>query len=289
MTRSPFDHLWDYQDPAATEVRFRALLPELAGDPGLHAQLLTQIARTYSLRGRFDEAHGLLDEVEAGLPAGAGIPHVRCLLERGRTINSAGRPEMALPLFQAAFDEARALGAAYYAVDAAHMLAIAASPEDQIAWARRAISLAEAAPDAETRGWLGPLYNNLGWSYHDTGRFEEALVTFEKALAWRSTHEPGSRGERIARWTVGRTLRSLGRFAEALACQEELARENAAAGIEDGFVAEELGELLLRLGRESEALPHFARAYALLSQDSWLAAHEPERLARLQALGESNG
>src|SRR5205809_4269353 len=43
-----FDKLWDYQDPAGTEKKFRELLPaaEAAGDASYVAELLTQIART---------------------------------------------------------------------------------------------------------------------------------------------------------------------------------------------------------------------------------------------------
>ncbi len=54
---------------------------------------------------------------------------------------------------------------------------------------------------------------------------------------------------------------------------------------EDGYVSEELGECLLALGRADEARPHFQRAYTLLSQDIWLAANEPDRLARLHRFG----
>ena len=48
---------------------------------------------------------------------------------------------------------------------------------------------------------------------------------------------------------------------------------------------EELGENLLALGQAEAARPYFARAYTELAQDPWLAESEPERLARLQALG----
>jgi hypothetical protein len=42
-----FDTIWNYDDPAATEQQFRALLPRAGqGDNhSYHAQLLTQIAR----------------------------------------------------------------------------------------------------------------------------------------------------------------------------------------------------------------------------------------------------
>ena len=64
--RVDFDALWNFGDPAATEAKFREVLPkvEAAGDPDRHAQLLTQIARTHSLRKQFAEANALLDRVE---------------------------------------------------------------------------------------------------------------------------------------------------------------------------------------------------------------------------------
>jgi hypothetical protein len=56
-------------------------------------------------------------------------------------------------------------------------------------------------------------------------------------------------------------------------------------GESDGYVFEELGECLLLLGRPGEARLFFARAYAELSRDSWLAESEPARLERLKELG----
>ena len=56
------DSFWEYGDPALSEARFQAALAGAQGDERL--ELLTQIARTYSLRGRFTEAEALLAEVE---------------------------------------------------------------------------------------------------------------------------------------------------------------------------------------------------------------------------------
>jgi tetratricopeptide (TPR) repeat protein len=214
------------------------------------------------------------------------IPQICCLLERGRTFNSAGEPEKALPLFEAAF----VLGAAvspqadYHTVDAAHMIAIAApSAAEQLAWNEKALSLAEASPDERAAVWCGSLYNNLGWTYHDMGEFAQALTIFEKAVVWREAHHPEQPETiRIAKWCVGRALRSLARLDEALAVQQALLVEYQDVGRPDGFVYEEIGECLLALNREAEARPYFAQAHAELSRLDWL---ESERLTRLQALG----
>ncbi|HYY62136.1 MAG TPA: hypothetical protein VE756_12150, partial [Burkholderiales bacterium] len=49
--------MWDFADPAKSESRFRDALGAASGDWRLELQ--TQIARTYSLRARYAEAHRL--------------------------------------------------------------------------------------------------------------------------------------------------------------------------------------------------------------------------------------
>ena len=94
-----------------------------------------------------------------------------------------------------------------------------------------------------------------------------------------------SRSFRIARWCVARCLRSLQRLDEALAIQRELLDEINATHQSDGYMHEELGECLLALHRPNEAVPHFAEAFRLLSNDTAMAAAEQPRLERLAALG----
>lgn len=294
MSQPLFHDLWQFDNPAATEAAFLALLPQIeqTNNRDTLAQLYTQIARTHSLRHQFDQAHAWLDKADALLTPETAAAHIRSLLERGRTYNSANDKAKAIPLFQQALTLAQQTHADYFAVDAAHMLAIAAPTHQQaVHWNEEAMRLAEASTDPAARQWLGALYNNLGWDYHDAGQFDKALALFEKGLRWRET-EAQPRKEipiRIARWSIGRTLRSLGRLDEALALQQALLAEWQAAGAEDGYVYEELGELLLALGRPDEARPHFAQAYQLLRQDPWLVEHEAARLARLASLGGVDG
>ena len=286
MSLADFDALWDYDQPAATEARFRARLLELAGQPALQIELQTQIARAQGLQRQFDAAHHTLDEVEQALTPGLMRGQIRYHLERGRVFNSAGQPEQARPHFQTAWEQARATGRDDLAVDAAHMLAIVAPPAEQEAWNWQALALAERSADPAARHWLGALCNNLGWTYHGQGDFARALELFERAVAFRA--EQGQpRETRIARWCVARTLRSLTQFEAALQQQQALLLEAEAAGAPDGFISEEVGENLLALGRPAEARPHFAAAHRLLTPDPWLAAHEPARLERLRVLSQS--
>jgi tetratricopeptide (TPR) repeat protein len=269
-----------------TERRFRALLPRAraSGNPTYLGELLTQIARTEALQRSFDDAHSTLDEAEALLPSATDRAKIRYLLERGRVFNSSQRRDQAGKCFFAAFQLAQDQAEDFYAVDAAHMIAIVESSERQLEWNLRAIDLAGQSADPRAQGWLGSLYNNLGWTYHDLGRYQQALATFQHGLEWqRQQGKP--RETRIAAWTVARALRSLGRYEEALQRQQENLRDIQESGETDGYTHEELGECLLALGREEEARGHFARACAVLSQDPWLKEGEPERLERLAQLG----
>ncbi len=282
------DDLWDYGDPAGSERRFRAALAEEAGrePPTPRAlEIQTQIARALGLQRRFAAANAVLDAVHAELsPDYPPVIRVRWLLERGRVLNSAGEPRRSVSFFDRAYVLARNIHADFYAVDATHMLAIVASdPTEALRWNETALSVAAASTDPRTRDWRGSLLNNLGWAYHDAGDFANALARFEQARDF-FIDKNDDRRRRIAEWTVARALRSLERYDEALAIQQRLAREYDAAGESDGYVHEELGELLLITEGALAAQPHFAEAYALLSRDPWLQANEPQRLARLKQL-----
>ena len=281
-----FDGWWDYGDPAGTASRFRARLAEPLPDEAYRLELLTQLARTEGLQRNFAAAHAILDEIESALTEALPVAWVRYHLERGRVLNSAGEGVLARPHFQAAWDGARQVGADSLAVDAAHMVAIVAEPDEQILWNEQAIAYAEASEQPGARNWLGSLYNNLGWTYHDLGQLDKALDLFERAQTHFAERAIPDR-LRIARWCVARCLRSIGRLDEALAGQRALEAEYAALDEAAGYVYEELGELLLLQGDAQAAAPYFGQAHAILSQDAWLQAQEPERLARLQTLAQS--
>jgi tetratricopeptide (TPR) repeat protein len=279
-----FDALWDYDHPDQTEGRFREILLQFPEDEPAFLELLTQIARAQGLQGKFVQAHRTLDQVERRLDEAPSRPRVRYLLERGRAYNSSGKPKVARPLFQRAFDLAGELNEDFFAVDALHMLGIVAPPGEGLAFNLKAIRLAESSQEEKARGWLGSLYNNTGWSYHNTGDYTSALEIFQKAEAWRRS-KGKAKETRIAAWCVGRALRSLNRFEEALARQMALKDEFDSAGESDGYVFEEIGECLLAMNRQEEARPYFRKAYEILLQDSWLVGNEPERLVRLKELG----
>ena len=285
-----FDALWDYAHPAKTEAAFRTLLPqaEASGNLSYYLELLTQIARTQGLQRDFVAAQQTLDQVHALLTDDLGRARVRYLLEQGRVFNSSGQPEEARPLFEAAWEQAQACHEDIYAIDAAHMVAIVAAPEEKLAWNLKGLELVEQTTDVRAQKWGGSLYNNIGWDYHAEGQYERALEAFHQALKWQLVRgDP--REILIAKWCIARALRSRGQVEEALCLQQALQQDWKPLGESDGYVEEELGECLLALNRPEEARPSFAQAYAKLSQDAWLVATEPARLERLKRLGEERG
>ncbi len=283
-----FDSLWNYDKPAETEAKFRQLLPmaEKSGDPAYLAELKTQIARTLGLQQKFQEAQALLDSVFPMLAGAGKRARVRYLLERGRVFNSSGQKDKAVPLFNEVWKQASKSGFDFYAVDAAHMLAIATPEEQHMGWNLKALSLAEKSSQPKARNWLGSLYNNIGWDYFSQEKYDFALAMFEKALAFRQEQKKPDQ-IRVAKWCVAKALRMLGKVDAALTMQKELEKEWKESGEEqDGYVFEEIAECLLALKKDREATPYFALAYQYLSKDPWLSRDEPQRLQRLKELGK---
>ena len=282
------DGLWDYNDPAGTESKLRAVLAKAVAsdDRGYHAELLTQIARAQGLQRQFDEAHATLDRADAMIDSDMRRAKVRLLVERGRVFNSSGSADKAKPLFVEAWELASGEGIDGLAVDAAHMVATVEVREEGLKWSHKALDLANSSSDPDAQRWTGSLCNNIGWLHHSNGEYDKALIYFEQALQHRRAQGKAD-DIRIARWCIARCLRSLNRVEEALAVQRELEQQIAEIEDPDGYVYEELAECLYALGRTDEARPYFRRAHELLSKDAWLVESEPERIERLRDLGEN--
>jgi tetratricopeptide (TPR) repeat protein len=192
--------LWDFDDLELSRERFLARLAEETTDAG-RAEVLTQLARVESLRDAFERCDELLDDAEA-----LGGVTARLLLERGRRERSSDREGAGLAEFRQAFELAQESGEDVLAADAAHMLALV---DDAEAWTARGIEIAGASDDSGARYWLGPLYNNLGWTRFDAGDYEGALEAFELALAARERDDPRESSLQHAREAVDEARRAL--------------------------------------------------------------------------------
>lgn len=208
------DSLWDFGDPTASAERFAHAAADAT--PTAAAELRTQRARALGLAGDRAAADAVLDAITDPSPVVA----IRVALERGRLFNSAGARPEAILFFTEALELARIAGEDFLAIDAAHMLAIA-DDERSGEWTAHGIQIVDATTDPRARRWGIALHNNLAWTHHDAGHFDEALAEFEAADAAAQAHG-STEQQQIAQWSIARCLRSLGRRAEALTIQERL-------------------------------------------------------------------
>ncbi len=228
--------LWDFDDPAGSEQRFRDLAASAEEPTATYA--LTQVARALGLQERYAEGHAVLDALR---PGDAEV-RVRVALERGRLLRSAGDPEGARPHFEAAAADADAAGLEELAVDALHMVALVADPPGRLAAHHAALARARTATDRAARDWDASLLNNIGMEHADAGDHAAALAAFEDALEARERIGDPAR-TRVARWMVAWSLRHLGVTHRAREMQLSLKAELDAAGEHDPYVEEELALL----------------------------------------------
>jgi len=257
--------VWDFNDLDLSERRFRAALEQEETAAG-RAALFTQLARIEGLRGDFAAGERLLAIAEA-----LGGAESWVLIERGRLLRSSGDGPSALPLFEAAFEQARAVQDGFLAGDAAHMAALVGDME---AWTARGIELTDDDPGGY---WLARLLNNVGWSRYEAGDFERALDAFNEALAVRSKDPQELHEREIARYAVGKALRALGRIDEATGQLELAVAWATEAGFEAPYFHEELAECYAAAGRTEEARVQAQRAMELFREHEAAGA----RLGRL--------
>lgn len=286
MSLPEINSLWNYSDPAGTEKKLNELLREAerSGDKDYLVQLITQIARTQGLQMQFDEAHKTLDKALKMLDNDTPLGEVRYMLERGRVYNSSKHPDEARKFFIEAYQKAMERNYDFYAVDAAHMMGIVEKDDESLKWNEIAITDAEESTDPKANGWLGSLYNNTAWTYFDMKNLDKAMELHQKNVEWHTKR--GSVKELlIAKWSVARILREMGKYKEALGAQMQLLEESEGKKLkEDGYGYEEIAENLHLLGRIDESKPYFKKAYDALSKDIWLAEYEKDRLERLNEM-----
>lgn len=235
--------MWDWADPEGSERRFRAV-----GTP----EAMTQVARALGLRKRFGEAHKLLDAIDGAEP----LVVARLALERGRLHSDLGEQEQALRCFKDALNIAGDAKADYYAVDAAHMIAIC---ENNLEAHRSAIEMAMNSDDRRAQTWDASLLNNLGWSHFESGDYDNALECFQSALQTRVARGETHRSH-VAEWCVARALRALERYDEALDILYPLLEKAST----DGYIYDEIGECLFAKGNIEASRPYFDAAARLL-------------------------
>jgi tetratricopeptide (TPR) repeat protein len=238
---------------------------------GIQGEALAQVARCYLKDGQMEEGRHWLKMAAEIVSDQMPRAWSRYLGVRGRFEWQSDELDRATQTFKEMYDYCLEHSLHERAVDAAHMVAITAPAEEQIAWARKGIAAAE---EGQIEGWLGPLWNNLGWTYDDLGRYEESLDALLKAREyhWKRGSEMN---KLIADWSVGHAYRTAGQPGEAvhwlrpvLAWSERLYDDEKSPDAAEwvGHSCRELGELALDRNEPAEALAYLQRAREMLAE-----------------------
>ena len=278
------DALWDFEHPAESEARFRAEPHAIGRDRAKRSEAHPGRARA-GAAAKFTDADRTSTACTHARHSRCACASATCWTRPPWTIRPARAPAVAGSSRRSPRRQRLAGGAAYYRVDALHMLAIA-SPPASIDFHRRAIAAAETATTYARAAGARRCCTTSAGRCDDRGDDAAALDYWRQAPpAMREAANDVPRA-RIARWTVARGLRALGELDEAEAMQRALADELQAANAPDGYVFEELAEIAVARGDRAAAQPWAAKALQLLGDDADMKANEPARLARLAELAQ---
>lgn len=230
-----------------------------SGDSSIMAEAYAMIARTYLITEKKEDGRPWLERAAQYADPGKPSGWSRYLGVRGRFEWQDKKLEKATATFKEMYDFCSKNGLHERAVDAAHMVAITGGPQDQIEWGLKGVREAEAG---HIEKWLGPLWNNLGWTYEDMGKYAESLDAYLKAREYH--YKYGDQKNKLcADWAVGHVYRLLGQADSAA----HWINPGLLAGFESiddtefqGWTFKEMGEISLLESKPDSALSHFSKA-----------------------------
>lgn len=254
---------------------------EKFGSRSDQTEALSMIARTYLITN--DKEMGNKWIARAKEIANKEFPfgYSRYIGVWGRFVWKDGKDKEATEIFKEMYDYCSERKLYKQAIDAAHMIGITGSAEEQIEWGLKGIKEAEAGT---VTSWLGPLWNNLGWTYeHTDEQFEKSLDAYQNARKFHYKHGT-QRNKVIADWAVGHAFRLVGDWSSAdkeirplLSAFEEMKDDEFV-----GLTCLELGEIELAAGNKKEAQNYFVRAEKLL-KEAGMEQWDAETYRKLEA------
>lgn len=260
-------------------------------DVSAYVEACAMRARSYLIREEGATGRPWLERARERAQAAHPLGWSRYLGVRGRFEWKDGDNETATLTFREMFDFCEHHELWERAVDAAHMVALTGNPDEKFEWAVKGIEMAERG---EMTGWLGPLWNNLGWDYVDAERYDEALDALVKA---REYHYMGDRElpKLIADYSVAHVIRLVGELDRAeremktvFDWAERLHGEGERDAVEwMGFSRWELGEIAVARGDVAGGLALMEEALGELEtagMPNWYADGWKEKQDRVAEL-----
>ena len=184
---------------------------EAAGDNSAFVEAASMRARSYLITEKKDEGRPWLVRAAARAAESDPAGWSRYLGVRGRFEWQDGDNETATNTFLEMFDYCGEKELWERAVDAAHMIAITGDQKEKFDWSLKGIEMAEKGG---MDGWLGPLWNNLGWNYCDDERYDEAYDALVKAREYHYKSE-AELPRLIADYSVAHVMMKQDRLHEA--------------------------------------------------------------------------
>ena len=245
-------------------------------------QALAMIARTYLVEDEYEVGFQWLLKAEklANIDEPAGWSRYQAV--KGRFLWKNNRLDESTALFKTLYEYCIKQNLYERAVDAAHMVAITGTPQEQVEWGKKGIDQAMAG---NVTAWLGPLWNNLGATYEEMGRFDSSLEAYRKAREYHYSHGT-DRNKVLADYAVGHALCNLkkyeaaGQWLRPVLTKFEEMREDEFIGL----TCRDLGEISYVSGDYKEAHALFVRAGELLKKadmDTWDSAGYSELILRI--------
>ncbi|MCC6575685.1 MAG: hypothetical protein IT462_18035 [Planctomycetes bacterium] len=263
--------------------------------PGNQTEALAQVARAYLILDKKEEGEKWLEKARKAATKDEPKGWSRYLGVRGRFEWKSDKLDVAKKTFTEMYDFCNEQKLYDRAVDAAHMVALVATTDEKVEWAKKGIAAAEKG---KFDGWLGPLWNNLGWTYKEQKKYPEMLDALLKA---REYHYKGSNelSKLIADNAVAQAYRLNGKLKQArdlLTTTLATANKRYAADSKNAENAEwvgwcevEMGDLLAAEGDKKAALEHkkTGRKYLVESGiEEWGKSDLEEVDAAIKALEE---
>lgn len=261
------------------------VVAERAGQRGTQVEALSQVARCWSLARKLDKGQGWLDLAKALASPDQPLGWTRYLGVRGIFERERGDKPRAKRTFVQMYEYAMERRLHRRAIDAAHHVAIVATPKEQVAWGKQGIAAAEKLGDV---GWQAVLWNNLGWTHERQKRYAECLAAYQRA---RTFHHQGKRElpKLIADWAVGHAYRLHGKLdtaeawltkTRAWAFRRYRDKPNPKDAEWIGYCEQDLGEIELTRGRKQAARTRLQRARKWFVE-AGMEQHWPKLLEKL--------
>jgi tetratricopeptide (TPR) repeat protein len=221
------DEIFNSREYARATDLYKELAEQARQDDDLVVlvQAFAMAARGHLIRGEQDNGLPWIEKARKLANPEEPLGWSRYLGVQGRFESHAGNDEQATMIFKDMYTFCMENDQFARAIDAAHMVALTGTPEEQIEWANKGI---QAAEEGDEPHWLGPLWNNLGITYW-TMALEaeqqdepaqamtynlEAVECYKKARHYHI--EYGSKFNAVvADWALGSAYRRTGEFDRA--------------------------------------------------------------------------